>query len=333
MLTKPDLKDDEVEACLQGNYGLTVHQITFLPLGADFNTAVYRVTASDDKTYFLKLRQGGWNQASVKVPHYLACMGVRRVIAPLATKEGSLWADLALFKAILYPYIEGHNAVESPLSDKQWVEFGETLRRLHDMRIPDAITQGVKQETFSPQQRDRIKIFMKRIKTEVFKEPIAAQMASFLKTKSEEVQNLIERAESLAFELNKQPLQYVLCHADIHAWNLLVTKDGDFYIVDWDTLIFAPKERDLMFIGAGIAESNHTPIEEEHLFYQGYGKLPIQPKAIAYYRLERIIQDVVEYCEYIFLSDQGGEDRTQAFEYLKRNFEPNGPLVMANQGS
>jgi thiamine kinase-like enzyme len=48
-----------------------------------------------------------------------------------------------------------------------------------------------------------------------------------------------------------------LCHSDIHAANLLIS-NGDFFIVDWDTLIMAPKERELMFIGAGIADKQNT---------------------------------------------------------------------------
>ena len=46
MLTAPNLKDEEIIACLQNAYGLTVEKITFLPIGADFNTAVYRITTN-----------------------------------------------------------------------------------------------------------------------------------------------------------------------------------------------------------------------------------------------------------------------------------------------
>ena len=47
MLIEPDLKDEEIIACLRDAYGLTVEKIAFLPLGADFNTAVYRITTSN----------------------------------------------------------------------------------------------------------------------------------------------------------------------------------------------------------------------------------------------------------------------------------------------
>jgi spectinomycin phosphotransferase len=122
-----------------------------------------------------------------------------------------------------------------------------------------------------------------------------------------------------------------LCHADIHAWNLLIADDDALYMVDWDTLIFAPKERDLMFIGGGLGGNGRTPQEEETLFYQGYGPANINQIALAYYRYERIIEDIGVYCQQIFLSDEGREDRPQAVEYLKSNFRPNGTIAVACQ--
>jgi spectinomycin phosphotransferase len=124
---------------------------------------------------------------------------------------------------------------------------------------------------------------------------------------------------------------HILCHADIHGWNLIIDKEEALYIVDWDTLIFAPKERDLMFVGAGIWDSGRTAAEEESLFYRGYGQTKINQDAICYYRFERIIQDIAEYCEYIFLSDEGGEDRVQSLEYLQSIFLMNGAIERAYQ--
>jgi spectinomycin phosphotransferase len=156
-------------------------------------------------------------------------------------------------------------------------------------------------------------------------------MALFLKSKSSEILKVVERAEELAITIQKQPLDYVLCHADIHGWNLLVDTQAAFYIVDWDTLIFAPKERDLMFIGADIWDSGLTAAEEESRFYKGYGQAEIDHDLLTYYRFERIIQDIGDYCEYIFLSDAGGDDRLQCLEHLQRVFLPNGAIERAYQ--
>ena len=58
MLQKPDLQDQKIIECLWDEYGHVITDVAFLPLGADQNTAVYRVVASDDDPYFLKLRGG-----------------------------------------------------------------------------------------------------------------------------------------------------------------------------------------------------------------------------------------------------------------------------------
>ena len=120
-----------------------------------------------------------------------------------------------------------------------------------------------------------------------------------------------------------------LCHSDVHAGNVLIGADDAFYIVDWDNPILAPKERDLMFVGGGQGFTGHTPQEEEMLFYRGYGETEIDPPALAYYRYERIVTDIAVYCEQLFLSDAGGEDRAQSLQHLKSNFLPNGTIEIA----
>lgn len=331
MLIKPDLKDEAIVKCLRDAYGLNVHKISFLPLGADLNTAVYRVTTSSKVDYFLKLRRGEFNEAAVTVPKYLADLGLKQAIPPLATRTGKFWTSLAPFKVILYPYVEGCNGMEIKLSDQQWIEFGATIKKFHNTDIPRAITSGVPRETFPPNGAKTVKMFLRRIEDEIFEEPVAVRMALFLKSKNSKILKLVERAENLALLLQKQPLEYILCHADIHGWNLLIDNEGALYVVDWDTLIFAPKERDLMFIGAGLGDSGRTPLEEEALFYQGYGQTNLNQDAIAYYRYARVIEDIGVYCEQIFLSDEGGEDRIQSFEYLQSNFLPNGTIERAYQ--
>ena len=320
MLEKPDLKDGKIITCLKNEYGLSVDKISFLPLGADLNTAVYRAVTDDETLYFVKLRRGDFDNATVAVPKFLSDLGIKQIIPPLITQTGQLWASLDSFKMILYPFVEGHNGFEVNLSDQQWIEFGTALKRFHTADVPLAITNGIGRETFSPQWREIVKVFLERIENEIFDEPVAVEMAAFLKTKRDETLKLVKQTGRLALALHAQPPDFILCHADIHAWNLLIDVNDALYMVDWDTLIFAPKERDLMFVGGGLGGNGHTPQEEETLFYQGYGQTQLNPIAMAYYRYERIIEDIAVYCEQIFLSDDGGEDREQSLENLKSNF-------------
>ena len=329
MLERPGIRDDQIAACLQREYGLRVSQIAFLPLGADRNTAVFRVIAGDETPYFLKLRGGVFDETSVTLPKFLSDQGIAQIIAPLATKSGQLWANLGAFKTILYPFVKGHNGYTIDLSDRHWVEFGMALKRIHPAALPPALANRIQRETYSRQWREIVRSFLKRVEDDRFDDPVAIELAAFMRAKRDEIGSLVGRAERLAQALLARSPALVLCHSDIHAGNILIGADDAFYIVDWDNPILAPKERDLMFIGGGQGFTGHTQQEEETLFYLGYGEAQVDPATLAYYRYERIIQDIAVYCEQLFLSDEGGEDRQQSLRHFASNFLPDGTIEIA----
>ncbi len=45
--------------------------------------------------------------------------------------------------------------------------------------------------------------------------------------------------------------------------------------------------------------------------------------ALAYYRYERIVEDIAAFCEQLLSSDEGGADREQALGFVVSLFEPN----------
>jgi spectinomycin phosphotransferase len=206
--------------------------------------------------------------------------------------------------------------------------LGAALRQIHTAAVPEALWQRLPQETFSPKYREQIKGFLRQIERETFADPAAAALAAFLKTQQAEVWELVEHTEQLAQALQAQPWPYVVCHTDLHAGNILLAGEM-FYIVDWDAPLRAPPERDLMFAGGGQFGSRRTPAEEERLFYAGYGPTPINARALAYYRYERIIQDLATYGEQLFLTTAGGADREQALRYVQSNFLPVGTIAIA----
>jgi len=220
MLIKPDIAYEDIIRCLRDAYGLKLEDVTFLPLGADPDTAVYRVKTSCREDYFLKLRRCDFNEASVLVPQHLADQGFQYVIPPLITEAGTLWTNLGSCKAVLYPYIEGRHSFDARLSDLQCIEFGAAMKRFHSTNFPKAIAHIVPKETVSPIWHESVKILLGRIDDEVFKEPIAADMADFLRSKSADILKYVCRAYHLALALQKQPLTHIICHTDIHGWNL-----------------------------------------------------------------------------------------------------------------
>ncbi|MGB0388018.1 MAG: phosphotransferase, partial [Ardenticatenaceae bacterium] len=145
MLEKPELQEDRIISCLRERYGLRVCGVAFLPLGNDSTAWVYRVRTDEPggRSYFLKVKRGRVYEPALFVPRYLKDQGIEQVVAPLPTNvaggdERALWArvDDTEFALILYPFVEGRTGMESGMSDEQWVELGQVLRRIHSTRPP-----------------------------------------------------------------------------------------------------------------------------------------------------------------------------------------------------
>lgn len=329
MLEKPTIPDDKIIAVLESDYGLTLQQLSFLPLGADANSAVYRAQTTTT-AYFVKLRRGAFDETSVLIPRLLRDRGIREIIAPLTTRSGDLWANIDDFRLILYPFVEGHNGFEVDVSDGHWVRLGRALKGVHTTPLPSTISHLIQHETYSPYWRDLVTGFQQQAQSTSFAEPVAGKLADLLNHKQADISDIVRRAAQLGTHLQSHALDFVLCHSDIHAGNMLIANTDTLYIVDWDQPIFAPKERDLMFIGGGVGSyTRHQLDQQEALFYQGYGQTQINPVALAYYRFERIVQDIAAYCQQLFLTDEGGQDREESYGYFASQFEPNAVVDVA----
>ncbi len=315
MREKPFLQDERLIDLLHAAYGLRIERVEFLPIGADINAAKYRVETDEPALYFLKLSKGIFQQASLLIPQFLHDQGIRQVIPPLKTKAGQAWTNLEGYTCSLYPFVEGQNGFEAGLSDDEWIEFGSALKRIHSLSLPPGLQGLVPSETWSPRWRELVRGFQAQVESGSYTDPLAAQMAAFLHVHREEIRRMTARAEELAQALRSRPpsrpAQWVLCHADLHAWNLLHIPRDSLYIIDWDNPILAPKERDLMFIGAGVGGIWNTP-GEAAWFYQGYGETDIDLTVLTYYRYERILEDVAEFSEQILSTTRGTADRQDA---------------------
>ncbi len=329
MLEKPDIQNEIITVCLQAEYGLRVVQIEFLPLGADHNTAVYRVIADNGTPFFLKLRSGVFDDLSVELPRFLSEQGIEQIIAPETTLSGHLLVRLDGFTLILYPFIEGGDAYQVDLTNHHWLVFGSALKRIHTVSLPKALETRIQKEQYSSYWRMAVISFLNTFDQKSSGDSVAIQVAELLKTKRVEILDLIDRAERYAGILQSRPQNPVLCHSDLHAGNVFIGDNGELYFVDWDNPILAPKERDLMFPGGGQGFTGHMRQEEETLFYRGYGQTLIDPVALSYYRFERIIQDIAAYCEQLLLSNEGGQDREQSLRYLMSNFLPDNTIEIA----
>jgi hypothetical protein len=105
----------------------------------------------------------------------------------------------------------------------------------------------------------------------------------------DEVTRIIDATASLAAEARARSSGRSICHADFHAWNVLVRPSGDFVVVDWDETL-APRERVLTFVDGGTGDLDG----ERSTFYAGYGDIETDVVLMAYYRCDWVLHaDVV----------------------------------------
>ncbi|HEX5414727.1 MAG TPA: aminoglycoside phosphotransferase family protein [Chloroflexota bacterium] len=328
MLTKPDLPDDQLLACLRNSYGVPARKLEYLPLGADFSSWVYRVEADDDKIYFMKLRKGQVDEVSLLVPRYLKPAGASRVVAPLAPTRGEQpWATVADYAVLLYPFIPGGNAMQLGLTDPQWVEYGAALRQIHSVRLSDDLRRRVPRETFVPAWSLGVRRLQATIEQLDQRDRHVRETTAVWREKREQITRIVARAEELGRRLQACHGEFVVCHTDIHLANVLVDPAGRLHVVDWDAPLQAPKERDLHFVvESSIGRIPIGPREEE-LIFQGYGTATLDWDALLYYRYDWVSGDLLSYGQQACLVEDASEaSKEHAVDCTRRMFVPGGSV-------
>jgi spectinomycin phosphotransferase len=326
--TKYGLSDSSIIRCLNNNYGIKAVTLTCLPLGADINASIYKAQTLDHKSYFLKLKKGHHHDISVDITSLLQNAGIEQIIPPIKTIHGKLAQDIGDSTLIVYPFIAGQNGFSRPLTDEQWIALGKALRHIHDLQVPTSIQSQMRQEMYSSKWRDMLRSIYDHVETGPVADELGLKLQMFMKKNMLAIRHLVDRAEHLGKKLQKQSPPFVLCHSDIHAGNVLIDENHTLYIVDWDEPIMAPKERDLMFIGGGVGNVWNKPHEEE-LFYKGYGKTEIDATTLAYYRHERIVEDIAIYSHELLLTTAGGSGRLEMYQHFLDMFAPQGVVEIA----
>jgi spectinomycin phosphotransferase len=321
------LLDQRIIDCLKTCYGINVISLSFLPWGADINASVYRVEAQE-AVYFVKLKQGHQHELSAVLSNLLHAAGVVQIIPPIITTQGQPVQRMEGYTLIVYPFVEGENGFKRTLTKDQWIQLGKAMRQVHQTVIPLSIQNQIRRETYASKWREAVRELYPIIDSEPIGDESALKLLKFMKENKSVIQDLVDTAESLSYKIQQESSPLVLCHSDIHAGNVLIDTNEKLYIIDWDEPMMAPIERDLMFIGGGVGNVWNN-IQEIDYFYEGYGKAQINQAILAYYRHERIVEDIAIYGQQLLLTQAGDKDRPIMLQHFVDMFEPNGVIEIA----
>jgi spectinomycin phosphotransferase len=330
------LADATIIEALRAQYAMSSAALTFLPLGDDSGSAAYRVQTADGAAYFLKVRTGaGFSLPSLVVPRYFHDRGVPPIVAPLPTVSGALWVDVDGFALSLYPFLDGRMGADGGLSEQHWRALGAALKQVHGDPLTPDLRQIIPREAFVPSRRSVMADLEAAVAGRALASPQERELVAFWHARRDEIRRLVDRADALGSQLRQAPAPLVVCHADLHTWNVLVDTAGQLWLVDWDETILALKERDLMFVVGGIGSGLVSP-RETACFLEGYGDAAIDPCALTYYRYAWAVQDMAAYAERVFfMPDLGDETRRDAVRGFMSMFEPGNivALAFASDGS
>lgn len=325
---KQIFSDQRIIECLNANYGLKVARLTFLPLGADLNASVYKAETYDQSSYFIKLKRGRHHDISATIIALLHDVGIQHIIPPIKTILGKSIQYIDDFTLIVSPFVEGQDGFNRDLTDDQWITLGKAMKQIHEIDVPLSIKRMIRREDYSPKWREAVRSLYTNIDSKPNTDEISSKFIAFMKDHAAIIQRLVNRAEQLGKQIQDQSSEFVLCHSDIHGGNVLIDGNDIIYMVDWDDPIMAPKERDLMFIRGGVANVWNKPHEEE-LFYKGYGKAEINMTILAYYRHERIVEDIALIGQQLLLTSVDNQTRVESYKHFTDQFESQGVVEIA----
>ncbi|WP_454780770.1 phosphotransferase family protein [Legionella sp. WA2022007384] len=326
-MIKPPFQEQQIIEILNVYFGISIYSAQLIQGGADMNSFGYKAD-SPTQSYFVKLKCGKFDEMNLSIICLLQDSGVKEIIVPLPTLDAKLFQKIDHVKIIVYPFIQAPNGFARNLTKKHWYQFGKVLRQIHDTSLPSWIKQQLRKEMYSSQWRDIVRSFYSKMSLEPSDNKITTDFKSFFNQHIYPIQQLVDSSEVLSKKINPDIDEYVLCHSDIHAGNVLVVNEEAIYIIDWDEPILAPKERDLMFIGGGVGNVWNAP-HEVPFFYEGYGCTIVDKTILSYYRQERIIEDIAVYGQDLLSRTQNDQSRLESFKYFKEMFNPNNVVEIA----
>ena len=143
--------------------------------------------------------------------------------------------------------------------------------------------------------------------------PYARPAADLLRRHAAGIGGLLGRYRELAAFARGRPGRSVLTHGEPHPGNALLTADG-WRLVDWDTALTAPPERDLWHLEAASEVTGDGSILAAYAAATG---VPPLPELIELYRLRWDLADLAADASRCFQPHGDGPDDVKTWELLQ----------------
>jgi len=265
MLTPPDgLSEESLVSVLARHWRLSAASVSYRAVG--WGSHHWEVTDSAGERWFVTADELHNKRVRLAESLEVAFERLRRaltaaaelrnhgcqfVIAPVPAERGDVLVRAGdKFGVAIYPFVEGVSF--------QWGEFSaENRRAMLDMVIavhttPGAATVGAMTDDFAIPHWDELETLLDPVALGDVPErgPFTRPVSHLVAANSRAIESLLDRYDELAGQARRHPSRMVLTHGEPHPGNMMLTPDG-WRLIDWDTALFAPPERDLWSLDLG----------------------------------------------------------------------------------
>jgi spectinomycin phosphotransferase/16S rRNA (guanine(1405)-N(7))-methyltransferase len=181
----------------------------------------------------------------------------------------------------LYPYIDGQQY--------SWGEFSTPAHRqgildliveLH--AVPTTVVRHAMADDFTVPHRDELEL---SYHDDVAWEsgPYARRASVLLCQNADKIGRLVARYDDLVSQQRRRPTRNVVTHGEPHPGNTMLTSAG-WLLIDWDTVLIAPPERDLWSLDPGDGSAVRA--------YSEAAGAVVQPLMLELYRIRWDLADM-----------------------------------------
>jgi spectinomycin phosphotransferase/16S rRNA (guanine(1405)-N(7))-methyltransferase len=215
--------------------------------------------------------------------------GCTFVVAPVRTRTGAVLAPLdSRFAVALYPHIDGERY--------PWGEFSTAAHRngvlelivvLHNVARP--ATPHARADDFNIPFRDALESSLDRDDGGPGHGPYARRPAALVVEHAPSIRRVLTHHDNLVGHVTDHrvaPSRLVLTHGEPHPANTMLTADG-WCLIDWDTVLLAPPERDLWSLDPGDGSTLRA--------YTDATGTTLMPAALELYRIRWDLCDLAGY--------------------------------------
>jgi aminoglycoside phosphotransferase (APT) family kinase protein len=258
-----DLPEPLLRSALASRWGLAVTSAQYRAVGwgshhwdvTDAAASRWFVTADDLEQKGLSDREPlaarfARLSASLAAARDLRDCGRAFVIAPVLAGDGAPVARVtARFAVAVYPYVDGQAFGWGEFSSReQLLSVVDLLAAVHT--APAAARRHARADDFALPQRAELEAACDPAGEAADCGPYAQPASLLLRRFAAPVRRLLCRYDDLVRRARARPGRTVLTHGEPHPGNTMLTADG-WVLVDWDTALVAPPERDLWHLDHG----------------------------------------------------------------------------------